>query len=616
MKENIKKDYLKYLFHRTQKSLNRYQISNPDSELIKNIFDRLSVSENLPLELYILFNIKEFKKLSKYFIFIIKKIEDNLITFDNLKQNLQNDSEFIENEILAYLSNPVRKDTEYLNVQEEKNESGKEELYNEYRTNNQKAREQIAEEEMKPPGISPGEEESDSEISKFKESYLELIQSEEGDGDIVYELPVSRGDETEKPAESAFDLPGPELIETETVDSSEESNAIAGEGYAAAEDQKIQQDEKANTESEEEVNIEKENSIFSKEENRDTGTGDSEEEKLSEDEKIQLSEEIQEELNLFKDNEGSMREEDDEDEEEVIIEETFSEPANELFLEFENEIKDKNDFLTGEFEKMISIVASKDSNDEERSRIISNILETSNYLESISRNMSLEIISNVYQTITLSFEKISESKYDISESTLNLFKKGLSLVLSLIKGDDYYGYKDILKSIENIRYVLLEEKQKRETYLKRLQEKLDFEKQIDKKYPDEIQKEKILMLKQIIKETESNFKSLETISGEYQIYEALRSLSGNLNNFKNIVKLSKELQMKKLVQLAEAGYIFVKFLQNYRINPVTIETNEIFGYIIYNLKSLVVEKTPDDIDLFISYLNDPVKIFSKAGKKK
>ena len=96
----------------------------------------------------------------------------------------------------------------------------------------------------------------------------------------------------------------------------------------------------------------------------------------------------------------------------------------------------------------------------------------------------------------------------------------------------------------------------------------------------------------------------------------MESLSGSLNNFKDIVKISKELNMKKLVQMAESGYIFIKFLQNYRINPVTIEIKEIFGYIIYNLKSLVIGKQPDDLDLFISYLNDPVKIFSKTNKKK
>ena len=37
---------------------------------------------------------------------------------------------------------------------------------------------------------------------------------------------------------------------------------------------------------------------------------------------------------------------------------------------------------------------------------------------------------------------------------------------------------------------------------------------------------------------------------------------------------------------------------------------------LINLKSLTLGKPVEDIDLFISYLNDPVKIFSKTGKKK
>jgi hypothetical protein len=186
----------------------------------------------------------------------------------------------------------------------------------------------------------------------------------------------------------------------------------------------------------------------------------------------------------------------------------------------------------------------------------------------------------------------------------------------LIKGDDYYGYKDILKSIENIRNTLLEEKQKRETYLRRLKEKMDLENKLDEKFPSENQRGRLLILKKMIIDTEANFKSLEKITGEYQIYEALRSLSASLNNFKNIVVLAKELRMNQLVKLSEAGYIFIKFLQNYRINPVTIEILEIFGYIVFNLKSLIVGKPVEDIELFISYLNDPVKIFSKTDKKK
>ena len=611
MKENIKIDYLKFLFYKTQTNLSRYQISTPDYELIKNLFNRLNHSENLAAELYILFNITEFKNLSKYLIYIFKKMEDDVINFDNLQQNLHSDSEYIKNEILVYLSNPMRKEIPDLKYTEEKTNKGSDNVkknlqsYDELKEEEKLSTEELSEEK---------EDEPESEVSKFRENYLELIKSEESDTEIVFELPEAGtekypSDETET-MDSAFDLPDieDELNPNEESEADEKLNIVQEE---------IKDSNETDTENEQTAGQPEE--VFGSKEIRteNEGTLGFEEDKHPEselpaeentaEEKIQLSEEIQEELNLFKDSDGEIEEEDGTEEQQ---------PANALFIEYENEIREKNVFLETEFDQMIGILNQSESDEEVRSKKISNIIETSNYLETISRNMSLEIISNIYQTITLSFEKISESRYDISESTLKLFKKGLILVLSLIKGDDYYGYKEILKSIENIRNALIEEKQKRETYQKRLQEKLEIENNLNRKYPNEIEKEKITILKQIIKNTEHNFNALEKISGEYQIYEALRGLSGNLNNFKDIVKLSKELQMKKLIQLAEAGYIFLKFLQNYRINPVTIETTEIFNYIIYNLKSLVVGKTVEDIDVFISYLNDPVKIYSKTNKKK
>ena len=49
---------------------------------------------------------KKLHNISKYLIFILKKIEDEVINFDNFKQNLSSDSEFIEKELLNYFSNP------------------------------------------------------------------------------------------------------------------------------------------------------------------------------------------------------------------------------------------------------------------------------------------------------------------------------------------------------------------------------------------------------------------------------------------------------------------------------------------------------------------------------
>lgn len=612
-------------------------------------------------------------------IFILKKLEDDIINFENLLFNLDHDSEFIQNEILSYLSNPERKVVNEITFKPEIeiSEAGynSKPLTEKERSDNEKETERI--DELKEE-LTEESETDKTEEKEFRKNYLELIQTDEDDSGIVYELP---GIENKEPYELEFanpemDLPGEDFSgDQKGFNIKEEAGNITGkkseyetEGELINPEEEIsghgENDISTDTDEINDLNEEENASgIILKEElytdpesgiidnlgnlKKDNQSGPAESDKLSElndslaskaskdskdseeseesnlGDNIQLSDEIQEELDLF-DEYGEPDEEDedgdisDTSEEEFIKEivKAEPEPANTLFVEYESEIRDRNRYLNLEFENMIKLLAEKSKDEEERSKIILSIIETSKHLEDLSRKMSLEVISNIYQTITLSFEKISEAKYDITESTLNLFRKGLTLVLSLINGDNYFGYKDILKSIENIRNTLIEEKEKRETYLKRLQEKLELEKNLDKRFPDETAKNKISLLKKYIKDTENNFNSLDEISGEYQIYEALRSLSGSLNNFKDIVKVSKELKMMKLVQLSEAGYIFVKFLQNYRINPVTEETKEIFGYIIHNLKLLTMGRDTEDIDLFISYLNDPVKIFSNTEKKK
>ena len=63
---------------------------------------------------------------------------------------------------------------------------------------------------------------------------------------------------------------------------------------------------------------------------------------------------------------------------------------------------------------------------------------------------------------------------------------------------------------------------------KRQKREAEIDNQINQRFPEESQKAKIAVLKQLIRETETKFKSFEKITGEFQIYEALRSLSGCL----------------------------------------------------------------------------------------
>lgn len=712
MNDYRKAEYLKFLFRKSKSDLTKYEISKSDRELINNLFIKLSRSDNLLKDLYILSHIRELSRIGNYFIFILKKIEDNVINFDNFMQNINTDSTFIEKELLNYLSNPDLKNRRDYEVTEEadfEEETGIKEEYSGQNTENGD-NEQFADETAESGLRSEDDEntietaEDDEEYTIFSKNYLELIQSENINEDEVFLLPNQSSenglneaadkidfadtesdegntgknanmDKREFPEkqetdftgqedifqnESAFDLPDnsgqdretevqeiPEEItkkEDEIKISDTESSfrikkVISREEVSSGETAEIPEAGKNgdyDTEDKEgkingefpDKSIEEERipeqdtaeteKVTSGEETGEKKSGEAviPEKGTEETEKIRLSDEIQEELNLF--DEGGEDETDSEREFRSAVEvpEQEPEPTNAEFADYENEIRIKNNELDKEFDIMIYLVNAKPGDEEERNSIIRSISDRSSHLENISRKMSLEIISNIYQTITLSFEKISDGKYDISESTLNLFKKGLTLVLSLIKGDDYFGYKDILRSIENIRNSLLEEKRKREQYIRNLKEKEALENQINRRFPDDKQKEKLNLLKHLIRDTEFKLNSLEKISGEFQIYEALRSLSSNLSNLKEIVRISNELGIKKMGQLAEASYIFIKFLQNYRINPLQEQPGEIFGYIIYCLKSLILNRKTEDLDLFISYLNDPVKLFSKKNNKK
>lgn len=703
MSESRNKDYINFIFKKSINDLGKYNVGEKQFQNINEIIDKLLRSENLLRDLYILYHIKEFRNTGKYLIYILKKLDDNLITFDNLTQNAKEDSEFIHKEFLKYLSGERSESVKVnnkkvfdLNGITEEDNSGNEIIDVESELIKQDQLTEII------------DEEDDEEMMTFKQNYMELIQSEEENDNVAFILPGLENEEqtsaegmVEEDPESDLpempDLNENDLTESEVDKTNVNANTIAvndnvkeslsvdenlkskseentsGKNSTQEEDENVSNsgdlsegnhevnynkpkdlnyddsgeyfiikkvlpaaginnseesdEDTEDTEDTEELNTN--DSDISKEEPMNDPAGDYE--NSEQEEKMNLNSDIQEELNKYekelkeklldsasghKEGSGesgysdeSVRSTDSEKEEYIV-----EQKANEEFIEFETEIKSLNGKLNSEFDSLIYIITAKIDNEEERNNIISNIRDISDNLELNSKEMSLEIISNIYQAIRLSFEKIAKGKYDITESTLNLFKQGLILVSNLIKGEDYFGYKNILKSIENIRKGLIEENKKREEFIKQRDLKKEIETKLDERFPEEDQKEKLINLKKLIKDTDENFKALYKIEGEFQIYEALRSLSTNLNNLKETVLIAKDLKLTKMVQLSEAGYIFLKFLNSYRINPVTDDIKEIFSYFIYNMKALIIDKEVEDQDVFISYLNDPVKIFNKIKK--
>ena len=97
--------------------------------------------------------------------------------------------------------------------------------------------------------------------------------------------------------------------------------------------------------------------------------------------------------------------------------------------------------------------------------------------------------------------------------------------------------------------------------------------------------------------------------------EALTILNSNLSNFKELVGYANTIQLSSLAKVSEGGYILIKYLQNYRKDPTEEIWKETFKYITYVMRLLVINKPVEDLDLFISYLNEPIKIYlSKENK--
>lgn len=254
-------------------------------------------------------------------------------------------------------------------------------------------------------------------------------------------------------------------------------------------------------------------------------------------------------------------------------------------------------------------------------KLLEEIFKESELSEQESQKFSFEIITKIYGTIKKYFNFIKllneesiksfllTEKTNNHEKVLDNFIKGLILIDCLLKDEDCnIGIENVIRFTEEINSFLKKKEDEFEKKKTVQKSKKEIEKQLKKRFTETTQREKLILLKNSIVDIEKIIKSLEHIKGEFQVYNGLRELSHTFVYFKGIVTIANLLEMNKLSQLAEGGYIFIKFVQSYRLNPFNEEIKSILNYIIYNMKMLFLDKTSKDIDTFIYYLNNPVEI--------
>ncbi|MBX7043254.1 MAG: hypothetical protein K1X85_10145 [Ignavibacteria bacterium] len=615
--ESQKSDYINLLMNRVRSGLTAYVPDRNRKEAVERLFSRVASARDSNKLFYLLSHTREFGRLGKYLLYVSKKLDDKHVTFSNIGRNLSSDEEFLKKELLKFLDNPPTKEpVRFTALPVRQTDAGKIPGSENITLPTPADSDDIV--------IELDEEDSTSRI------YMRLIQSNEHDEGKAYELPSNEkssetaeegtlnfdaaAEEQSAEEDQAFELPADEYVENVSSEDSGSEPAVEQE----ASKEKIVHvpqvppdegsfrikrkltfgfdEEESDLITGSRIETEPETASPEEKENDEAAEGKNKDEEVQE--RITISDEMSTEIDEY------MRR----SETEPFEPEDEAEEANEEFIEYESEVLKCNAYLSDEMTRFSARVFMTA---EERSRRINELAEVSQLLEARSREMSFEIISNVYQAIYLSFERIAGGKYDISESTVALLKQGLELVEHLIRGEDYFVYKNTLKSIENIRRNLIEEKARKEEYAKRMRNKEQIQRELNTRYPSKEQRMAVNNILSHIRNIESVFRSVENTEGEYHTYESLRILSGCLNNFRSIAELALEIGLPELAQLSEASYNFVKYLCNYKKDPASAENKEIFDYAVYSLKSLLLGREVEDTDVFITYLNDPTRIYSK-----
>ncbi len=565
---------------------------------VNSFIDKLMGSKNLLKDIYLISRVEGLESLSSYLLYVFKKVESGRVDFDNLTQNLQIDVVFIEKELKKYF----KTDRKIAKLTEEKITENKEEQIDQKQEEatiiRKNIRGLIEENQFK-----VGELDNELVTEEFNESdFIELVGPDRTEDKKDY-LEFAKIDDENK-EEIVFNLPDDIKDISELLQ--EEEDKIDREKQKIINVEAVTKNiEEIKDETEIEPVFEDYKTDF-EEENKET-------EKIDEPEELTETEECSKETIEGKTTEEKLeiqqKEIDKHSEEEKQI-------PNDTYIKYESELVLKNSLINKDLEEVLKYLEENRDDNEQFENLLVNISENISPMVDYSRKMTFDVIASLYETIMFSFRSAGRKEFEITKDSVFLFREAMKLVESLIQGYDYEDYEKIITGFEKVRKNIIENRKEKEKLRKIKEEKTELEKRMSIKYQDAPSREQLIKLKHNILEVEKTFNSLKEIEGDYQTYEALRRLSGTFSHLKEIVNISNILKLEQMAKLSEANYIFIKFLQNYRLNPFDKEIKEILKYMVYNFKLIFLDKPTRDLDLFISYLNDPVKIFEQTKKPK
>jgi len=607
----FKKDYINYLLYTV--------VNSPGSEFKENyrlskLVDSIIAIDDVMKVTYIIGKTAGLELLFKYILYISDKIDKSQVTIFNLKDNFEYDKINIAKicaKIILYKSENVQEAIK--EITEEKTDTGAEET------------EKISADLKDSIKIDTTDEDNMVNLVEMEE--METVESDDQTGDTGLTL-----------IENAESYTGEaEVFELESISESVE-----------------------NSDKEEE-------SVSLKEKNIDTVTGTNENQEddeiadgdeVTESEEDGISpEEIEETENMIADADSDeadalnvvyeelpeleievhkplgTSQEDDHVKEEAI--------TNEAYYTFETRFFEEVKIL----EKLLATV-NRDCMTDETGKLsekclqcLTEIMGITSELSNLSRQLSFDLIADIFLTMNIYFTRSISQPELLTDERIRLLDSSLALVNSLIKGEDYLNYDTIVDKIEklksdisterekelkpepdeSIEEITLSEEELPETKNEELKREIQqspeevYKPVIEKPALKKSQMESALFrLKYLIKEFEKSFVSIGNLKGEYSKIEALEKISELNNALRLIAKIAAAIKNKDVLKLAEVTYVFLKYVKDYRMDMQEPEVQQIIKYIIFTFKMLLTDRKPEDFNVLVQHLNNPVKIFADS----
>jgi hypothetical protein len=597
---NFKKDYINYILHKVLQFKTNDAVQF--SPMLNDVINKTIAAEDLSKITFLIGKTAGFELLFKYILYISDKIDKSQVSVANLKNNFEYDVETLSKicrQIDSKLTEQkkqlvLEREKEATNIPEKKKEAIKIDLTGE--TSVPYTGEELA------ASAEAGEETAEESIMMLVEN-----ETENPDNEEVYNLreiseTVEKAGETDEELnEAKTELPPFEPVSEKTDLPPEEREPA-----------------------QKETSHEKFTESAIPEENQLPGIKTVAEESGGELPEIEI--EIKESF-----------------ESETVRPEPL---ANEVYYRFENKFFEEVKIL----EKLFSQVGKEYSAGSLNKlgdrvlQVLTQIIEISAELGDLSRQLSLDLTADIFHTINLYFTKAIGSPDIITGDRLKLMDSSLALVVSLIKGKDYLDYDRIVDKIvqlkeqlqkpteQGMQTLIAEQSREKQLPLKSLSETSEGVTAADDKktkFTGVLRKQNIQVptpsvqkpavddvvlfkMKYLVKEFEKNFKHLSSLKNEYAKFEALDEIDVLNNSLRLLAKISASVKLYDVCKLAEVSYIFLKYLKDYRIDLLDPEIQQVIKYIIISFKMLLTDKKPDDFDVLVEYLNDPVKIFSDS----